>query len=175
MKRRKKRMKTTLDLYGHTIDICSNGTGFIDPWSCKFASDIDLSLMVTSDIGEFMLIDGSHIYKFDSFNDARELHSFIDNGIFDSWEQFEKEWLKPRLKKRWLRVDGTLEDSINSLIKHKMRDEVWESFPQKERREVYEYLKTLSREEKEKWYEDKIKELGIKPVEKPSIDSLRDL
>lgn len=168
-------MKTTLNLYGHTIDICSNSTGFIDPWSCKFASDIDLSLMVTSDIGEFMLIDGSHIYKFESFNDARELHNFIDSGVFDSWEQFEKEWLKPRLKKRRLRYDGTLDDSINSLIKHKMRDEVWKSFPQKYRREIYQHLKALSREETEKWYEDKIKELGIKPAEKPSIDSLRDL
>ena len=32
---------------------------------------------------------------------------------------------------------------------------------EKKRREMYEYLKTLSREEKEKWFEEKIKELGI--------------
>ena len=154
-------MENKLELYGHTIEIRSNSTGSIDPWSLDYAQSIDLSLMCTSDLGEFMLIDGQKIYKFESFNQAHELHEMISNGIFDSWEQFEEEWLVPKIKKYRMRYFGTLEESIESLKISKKRSIVWKSIPEKKRREVYEYLKTLSREENEKWYEDKFKELGI--------------
>lgn len=154
-------METKLELYGHTIEIRGSGTGSIDPWSGDFANSIDLNLMCTADMAEFMLIDGQKIYKFESFNQAHELHEMISNGVFDSWEQFEEEWLVPKISKYRMRYFGTLEESIESLKISKKRDSVWKSIPQKKRREVYEYLKTLSREETEKWYEDKFKELGI--------------
>ena len=154
-------MECKLELFGHTIEIRSNSTGSIDPWSSDYAQSIDLSLMCTSDLGEFMLIDGQHIYKFESFNQGLELHEMISNGIFDSWEQFMEEWLKPKVEKRRTMDFGTLEESIESLKESKRRSTVWKSIPEKERRSVYEYLKTLSKEDTEKWYEDKFKELGI--------------
>ena len=154
-------MQTKLELYGHTLEIRGSGTGSVDPWSQDFAHSIDVSLMCTSDMAEFMLIDGQKIYKFESFNQAHELHELISNGIFDSWEQFDDEWLVPKIRQHRTIYFGTLDESIESLKEHKRRETVWESIPEKERRGVYEHLKTLSKEETEKWYEDKFKELGI--------------
>ena len=155
-------MKVNLELFGHTIELCSSGSGSIDPWSGAYAHSINLSLWGTADIGEFMLIDGSKIYKLYSFTDAKELHDFITSDVFDSWEQFENEWLNPKIEKRRVRYEGTLEESIETMKKSKKRSEVWDSIPEKKRREVYEYLKTLTKEETEKWYEEKIKELEEK-------------
>lgn len=152
-------------LFGHTIEVRGSGSGSLDPWSGDFARSINLSLMCTSDMAEFMLIDGEHIYKFDSSTPLMELHSFIEADVLDSWEQFENEWLTPLVKKRRVHDWGLLSEHIEGLKQSKKRDIVWKSIPQNKRREVYEYLKTLSREETEKWYERKFEELGIKDME----------
>lgn len=150
------------ELFGHTVEVRGSGTGSLDPWAGDYARSIDLSLMCTADMAEFMLIDGDHIYKFHRWNAARELHELLDSGIIESWEQFENEWLKPNLEKPWTLEDwGSLAEHKKSLDKSKKRSNVWKSIPEKKKREVYEYLKTLSREETEKWYEDKFKELEI--------------
>ena len=154
-------MRYEKELFGQTIEIRGSGSGSIDPWSGDFARSINLSLMGTCDMAEFMLIDGQHIYKFDSSTPLMELHSFIESGVLDSWEQFENEWLKPLVDKYRVQDWGLLSEHIEDLKESKKRGNVWKSIPEKQRREVYEYLKTLSKEEKEKWYEDKFKELGI--------------
>ena len=86
-------------------------------------------------------------------------------AVLESWEQFENEWLNPLVKKYRVHDWGLLSEHIEGLKQAKKRDTVWKSIPEKKRREVYEYLKTLSREETEKWYERKFEELGIKDVE----------
>ena len=110
-------------------------------------------------MAEFMLVDGSHIYKFDSFNNAKWLGSCLEEG-FVTWEMFTK-WLDDEIKTRHVFDDGLLEDSYRNLESLKRHNEVWKSFNEKEKREVYEYVKTLSKEERENWYEEKFKELGI--------------
>ena len=157
-------MKAELKLHGHTIEICSSGTGSIDPWSLDFARRIDLSLMCTADMAEFMLIDGTHIYKFRSFNDGAELHEYITCEVFDTWEEFEREWLNPKIEKRHIFYEGTLEDSIKNLKISKKRNLVWKSIPNEKHREVYEQLKKLSKEKREEWYEEKFKEYGIEDI-----------
>ena len=157
-------MKAELKLHGHTIEIRSNGTGSIDPWSLDFAHSIDLSLMCTADMAEFMLIDGTHIYQFVSFNDGAELHEYIKCEMFDTWEEFEREWLNPKIEKRRILYEGTLEDSIKGLKVSKKRDLVWKSIPKAKHREVYEQLKKLSKEKMEEWYEEKFKEYGIEDI-----------
>lgn len=157
MKWRTKGMEYKID--GHTIEFRGSGTGSIDPWSGVYADEIGVSVMCTADMAEFMLIDGSHIYKFDSFNDARHLTTRIEEGTL-AWEEFAT-WLDDMIKKRHIRDFGLLEDSYRDLESLKRHNEVWKSFNEKEKRAAYEYVKTLSKEEKEKWYEDKFKELGI--------------
>jgi len=153
-------MKKEFD--GHTIEVVLNGTGSVDPWSCEFARSIDLGIMCTSDLGYFMLIDGNLVYKIERGNIAVELETLLAKDYFDSWEKFEETWLKPHLEEKYcVKYWYTLEESIEGLKKRKKRDEVWKSIPEKKRRETYEYLKTLSREENEKWFEEKIKELGL--------------
>ena len=157
-------MKANLSLHGHTIEISSSGTGSIDPWSLDYAHSIDLSLMCTADMAEFMLIDGTHIYKFRSFNDGAELHEYIKCEVFDTWEEFEREWLNPKIEKRHIFYEGTLEDSIKVLKASKKRSLVWKSIPKEKQREVYEQLKKLSKEKREEWYEEKFKEYGIEDI-----------
>lgn len=149
----------TLILHGHTIELRTNGTGSIDPWSEQYAMDIDLSIMCTADMAKFMLIDGDNIYKFDSFNDSMELHNLIDSNAFDTWDSFVSGWLNPMIEKKRVRDLGSLEESKRSLDESKKRDNVWKSIPKDKKREVYEYLKTLSKEEREEWYKNKISEL----------------
>ena len=143
----------------HTIEFQGSGTGSIDPWSSEYARKINVSVMCTADMAEFMLVDGSHIYKFDSFNNAKWLGSCLEEG-FVTWEMFTK-WLDDEIKTRHVFDDGLLEDSYRNLESLKRHNEVWKSFNEKEKREVYEYVKTLSKEERENWYEEKFKELGI--------------
>lgn len=154
-------MRYEKELFGHTIEIRGSGSGSIDPWSGDFARSINLGLMGTCDTAEFMLIDGQHIYRFHSSTPLMELHSFIEADVFESWEQFENEWLKPLIEKYRAQDWGLLSEHIEGMKKAKKRDEVWKTIPEKKRREVYEYLKTLSIEEMENWYEEKFKELGI--------------
>lgn len=153
-------MKYETEIFGHTIELRSNSTGSIDPWSLDYARSIDLSLMCTSDIGEFMLIDGRKIYKFQGFKDTYELAAFLSNDIFDSWEQFINEWLNPKLEKMYITDFGTIEDAKRNLDESKRRSIVWKSIPENEKRSIYEYLKTLSNEERDKWYESKFEEIN---------------
>lgn len=154
-------MINKFEIEGHTIEIRGSGTGSVDPWSGDFARSIDLGLMCTSDMAEFMLIDGQHIYKFESFNQAHGLHEMVCNGVFDSWEQFEDEWLKPKVEKRRIMDFGILDEHIEDMKISKKRSDVWKSIPEKKRRETYEFLKTLTKEETNNWYQEKFKELGI--------------
>ena len=150
------------EIGGHTIEVVLNGTGSVDPWSCDFARSINLGIMCTSDLGYFMLIDGNLVYKIERDNIAMELETLLATNYFDRWEEFEETWLKPHLEEKYcIKYWYTLEESIEGLKKRKKRDEVWKSIPEKKRREMYEYLKTFSKEEKEKWFEEKIKELGL--------------
>lgn len=146
-------------LFGHSIELRSCGTGSCDPWSLDYARSINLGLMCTTDCANFMLIDCNEIYKFDRNNDVQELYQMISNCIFDSWDMFTDQWLKDKIEKQRIDYLGTLEDSKKGLDESKKRDNVWKSIPKDKRTEVYKYLKTLSDEDRKKWYQDKIKEL----------------
>ena len=154
-------MDTTLTLDGHTIEIRGSGSGSLDPWTSDFAKEIDCSLMCTSDMADFILIDGDNIYKLRSFNDGRELYEIIQNGVIDSWDIFLNEWLNPQVEKKHIRDFGSLKQSKEDIKYLKKKDMVWKSIPESQRRGVYKYLKTLSKEDNKKWFEDKFKELGI--------------
>ena len=147
-------MYHTIEFDGHKIEFRSSGSGSLDPWTSEYARSLGVGIMCTSDIGEFMLIDDEHIYKFESCNQAYELSTMLREGIIDNWEMFEKEWLEPFLKRREHNDFGTIEEHRESVRKMKERDTVWKAIPEKHRRTVYEYLKTLGKEETFRWYDD---------------------
>ncbi len=161
------------NLFGHTLEISYSGSGSIDPWSGEFARSINLGLWGTSDVGEFMLVDGSRIYKLDRSSLVMELRSFIDAGIFDSWEQFENEWLKKLIEKKHIFDWGTLSEHIEGMKLSWKRNEVWKSYgnDEKNKREVYEEYKKMTEEERNNWYERKFEELGIKDLDVPAPET----
>lgn len=153
-------MKYGCEIEGHKIEMLTNGTGSIDPWSEEYAKSIDLSLMCTADMADFMLIDGEQIYKFDRSNDSYFLYQAIETSLIEKWSEFN-EWLSSLIEKKRVHDFGTLEESKKSLDESKKRDLVWKSIPEKDRRSTYEYLKPLSKEERDKWYEDKFNHLTL--------------
>lgn len=150
-----------IEFDGHTIEIRGSSSGSLDPWTGDFTREIDCPLMCTSDMADFILIDGDDIYKLRSFNDGRELHEMIQNGIIENWDMFINEWLNPKLEKKHIRNFGSLKQSKENIKYLKKKDMVWKSIPTSDRRDTYEYLKTLSKEDNKKWFENKFKELGI--------------
>jgi len=147
-------MYHTVEFDGHKIEFRSSGSGSLDPWTSEYARSLGVGIMCTSDMGEFMLIDDEHIYKFESCNQALELSTMLREGIIDNWEMFEKEWLEPFLKRREYNDFGTIEEHRESVRKMKERDTVWKAIPEKHRRTVYEYLKTIGKEATFRWYDD---------------------
>ena len=165
-------MKYTIAIDGHTIDVCQNGTSTIDPWSEQFAFELELSIMCTADMAIFMLVDKDRLYLIERTDDALELYELHETNALAKWEAFQK-WFEEKLNKRRVRYCGTIRESIDGLIESKKRDEVWETIPKEKRHEVYEFLKTLTKAEKQAWYERKYEELGIVAVERPDVDRLR--
>lgn len=150
-------MNNTFQIEGHTIEFRTSASGSLDPWTSEYARNINFPLMCTADMAKFMLVDGSHIYKFESFEIAYDLVDKISNGSICKWKEFI-DWISDT---RRTRDFGTLEESIEGVKEAQRRDSVWKSFPKDRKREIYEFLKTLSKEEKEAWYQEKFKELGI--------------
>lgn len=72
-----------IEIDGHTIEyrICS--TGSIDPWSLDYAHENKISLMGTSDMAEFILVDGEQIYKLSSWGLFHSLEKL------KTWEEIE--------------------------------------------------------------------------------------
>ncbi len=154
---------------GHTVEFRVSGSGSMSPWEYDFASSINLSLFGTADLRLFMLIDEDHVYAFDSFNDAHPMYgdkssvlpALSDGTLINTWKEFNDLFLTPLLEQRHLRDFGSLKETIEGLKETKKRDLVWKSYPIEKRRDLYEFLKTLSKEDQNKWYQEKFKELGI--------------
>ena len=97
-----------IEIDGHTIEyrICS--TGSIDPWSLDYACENKISLMCTSDMAEFILVDGEQIYKINSWG------SFSYLEKLKTWGEIE-EWLNQNSKK----LRYTLSEHIEQLRNRK--------------------------------------------------------
>ena len=154
-------MKYDCEIEGHKISLLSNGTGSIDPWSEEYARSIGVSLMCTADMADFMLVDGTHIYKFDRNNDVYSLYQAVETHLLEKWEDFNI-WLASLMDKKRVRDCGYLEDRKKSIDFLKRKDIVWKSIPEKDRRSTYEYLKTLSKDEINRWYEERYEKISTK-------------
>ncbi len=86
--------KTEID--GHSIEIKSNHTGSIDPWSLDYATKNNISLLITSDTGIFILIDGEDVYRVTSW--GIKLAERLINGEINTF-QGVMEWLAENSKK----------------------------------------------------------------------------
>ena len=103
--------KTKID--GHTIEIRSNNTGSIDPWSLDYADENGISLMITSDMAEFALVDGEDIYQIRNFRGSI-LGEKLINSEFDTFDEVI-DWLNENSTKS----RKTLSEMIDILSKRK--------------------------------------------------------
>ena len=56
-------MNYTTIIEGHTIEIKGSGSGSLDPWTSEYAREKGIGLMCTSDMAEFILLDGDDVWK----------------------------------------------------------------------------------------------------------------
>ena len=56
-------MGITKEIDGHTIEIRCSGSGSIDPWTGDYARELGVGLVGTSDVKNFVLVDGNIIYR----------------------------------------------------------------------------------------------------------------
>ena len=79
-------MGKTYNISGHTIEFRS-GSGSLDPWSSEYSRQIGLSLMCTSDIVDYVIVDGEKIYRqFSCSKELQLINDILDNAI-SSWEE----------------------------------------------------------------------------------------
>ena len=95
------------EIDGHTFEIRYSGSGSIDPWTGDYARENNISLIGTSDVVSFILVDGDNIYR-----SRRSLVNFITSD-FDNYES-AMEWIKEHTK-----YTGSLINSLNYLNKLK--------------------------------------------------------
>lgn len=79
-------VKCTIE--GHTIEIRGSSTGSIDPWTIEKATEFGISLSGTSDLAEFIRIDGEHIYKLKKIGNYITFSKLVDAGFINSYPGF---------------------------------------------------------------------------------------
>ena len=102
-------MNNKYEVFGHIVEISYSPTGSCDPWSLDYADSIGVGLMVTSDIGTFVLIDNDVIYKLNS-NSSFGFLEVLNSSTFTSFDEFEEV-----LKSYAYRWHCTLSESKKSL------------------------------------------------------------
>ena len=155
--------RQTYNLDGHTIEFRTGSTGSASPWGLDFAESIGLSLMVTSDIRDFILVDGESVYAFDSVGESINLAQSIYieyDGKLRTWEDF-KQVLKNLEQSHKVRYFGSLSETKKQYKLSKKKDILWGMYPKDERYKMYVYVKNLSEEERKKWYDEKFREFGL--------------
>ena len=100
------------EIEGRSIEIRGNRTGSIDPWSLDYATENNIRLMITSDMGVFILLDGEDIYRTNSW--GIELSEKLINGEINTF-QGVMEWLAKNSEKE----EKTLSEMIEILNKIK--------------------------------------------------------
>lgn len=145
------------ELDGNTIEFRTSGSGSIDPWYHDYAKQIGLGIWGTSDMAEFMLVN-DRIYKFERFDDAYNLYYSIKFNETTTWSEVQDSISDLNSRNR-IEDWGTLEEMKVAADKQKQQNNVWTSIPENKRREVHEWFKTLSNEDKSKWYDEQIKRL----------------
>jgi hypothetical protein len=104
-------MRYKTEIEGHSIEIRTNRTGSIDPWSLDYATENNIRLMITSDMGVFILIDGEDIYRTNSW--GAKLSEKLINGEINTF-QGVMEWLAENSEKE----EKTLSEMIEILRRH---------------------------------------------------------
>lgn len=102
-------MNYKVEIEGHTFEFRYSGTGSLDPWSGDYADENNISLMVTSDVAFFMLVDGDDLYRM-----REDGHVFIEDDIKTYTEAMD--WLNKHAEYR-----GSLMERIHSLKEYKKR------------------------------------------------------
>ena len=104
-------MKHLFTTEGHTIEFRECSTGSIDPWSLDYADENKIPLMITSDMADFVLIDGDILYKLKGYG-SKPLEPLLDGTIqgFDNVMQLINKIAYPF---------GSLKESVEKLSKRK--------------------------------------------------------
>ena len=86
-------MRKSYTVDEHTIEF-SQGSSTLDPWCSEYCREIGLSLMCTSDITPYMMIDGEKIYHL-----RRHHHKYFDlidalesDVVVVTWEDITTLW-----------------------------------------------------------------------------------
>ena len=122
-------MSIIKEIDGHTIEIRYSGSGSIDPWTGDYARELGVGLMGTSDIGEFVLVDGNLIYRLRNgyipFMASIENLSFEEvMGILSTHDSF-----------------GTLEESKKGIDELKIENDKVKKMTPEEKRAYFEEKK----------------------------------
>lgn len=102
------------EIEGHTFEYSYSGTGSLDPWSGDYAHENNISLMVTSDVAFFVLVDGDSLYRM-----RCDGYSFVDSN-FTTYNEV-MEWLSKHAEPK-----GSLKESIQSLKEYKERCDAYQ-------------------------------------------------
>ncbi len=84
--------KNIFNVAGHTVEIRYSPTGMYDPWTLDYARKKGVSMMCTSDTGQFLLVDGEYVYKL-RCGRTISFARYIENDVIDSSEMFDL-WLE---------------------------------------------------------------------------------
>lgn len=122
-------MNGKYELFGHTIEVRGSGTGSLDPWSGDYAREHNISVMCTSDMANFILVDGDEVYRIK--HGQISFCNSIENGGFSSWEEVQQV-----IDIYTDRKFGSLKESINSLDELQKRNEMFKKMS-KEEKEAY--------------------------------------
>ena len=129
----------------HTLSFEWSGSGSIDPWSGAYAREIGVSQWGTSDIGNFVLVDGDGVYRLRS--------SLV--RFNDFWEKSDKTW-ETALK--WVednkeRYFGSLEEIKKDLDERKKKQDEYNAMTPEEKEQYIKEWRARRDENIRKWNE----------------------
>ena len=149
------------NVFGHTIEFRGSGTGSLDPWSADYAHEQGVSMMCTTDMAEFALVDGEYVYKIRHgfVRVYNELKNAIDNKTASCWHE-----VFAIFNKYITSEFQTLTNSKHSIDIMKMQHEKFEKLSKKEKeaymenwRKERDMLIGMSDDEKKAFFEEKEK------------------
>lgn len=132
-----------LNILGHTVEITISGSGSLDPWTAEYANSIGLNLMCTSDMANFILVDGEKIYRLERLGVIKAISELKEVTDLDAWLS----------DPRNVRDFGTLEEQKKSCDKMKAESDRFKSLSKEEQeKEIAEWRR--KREENRKKYQE---------------------
>lgn len=126
------------EIDGHTIEIRYSGSGSIDPWTGDYARELGVGLMGTSDVRNFVLVDGNLIYRlrygYIPFMASIENLSFEEvMNILSTYDSF-----------------GTLEENKKEIDELKIENDKVKKMTPEEKRAYFEEKRRKRHENKSK-------------------------